>query len=34
MIMNQNLGPIKSFTGNVYTIPSYQREYSWKRINY
>lgn len=30
MIMNQNLGPIKSFLGNVYTIPAYQREYSWE----
>lgn len=31
MIMNQNLGPIKSFLGNVYTIPAYKREYSWEK---
>lgn len=30
MIMNQNLGSIKSFLGSIYTIPAYQREYSWE----
>lgn len=30
MFLNQNLGTMKSFLGNLYKIPPYQREYSWE----